>query len=158
MLLSTCPTNSFFSVSLNLYLWETEVGKFNFSNLSSKLLKSVPTHWHLINIINLLNLEIFCSYYPGNFNCTTEHLFWRVRFSGCFREFLGCQEVHFKGITRGNSYLINVQCQFLSLLIQVIFTFFASCFDNFSLRSGSRFLWVIPNSDLHCTVMLTLKK
>ena len=33
-----------------------------------------------------------------------------------------CLEIRLKGITRSNSYLLNVQCQFFSKSIQVSFT------------------------------------
>ena len=99
-------------------------------------------------------LELFCNYRHGNFNCTTEHLFSGISFSGC-SELLWCKEIQFKGIIRSNSYLVNVQCQLLSQLTQVFFFFFffASCFDNFNLPS---FSGLYPK--VICTIMLTLKK
>ena len=67
-----------FPVNLNLYPCETEVGKFSFSNLPSKLLK-VSCHWQqpatLLILLILLKSELFCRYYPGNINCATEHRF-----------------------------------------------------------------------------------
>ena len=44
----------------------------------------------------------------------------RIRFCGCFRELLG--NSFLRESQRSNSYLINVQCKFLSQSIQLNFT------------------------------------
>ena len=58
------------------------------------------------SLLVLLKNELFWSYYPGNFNCATEHLFWRIVFSDCFKELL-----NHKGVN------VNVQCHKCSVSI-----------------------------------------
>ena len=73
-------------------------------------------------------------------------------------QMLGCQEIHFNGITRSKSYLINIHCQLLSQSIPVIFTFFflqvALIILIYLVAPGFSGLYPI----VICTIMLTLRK
>ena len=48
-----------------------------------------------------------------------------------------------------STFSVNFSVNQFKLFSLYFFCFFASYFDNFNLPSCSRFLWVIPNSDLH---------
>ena len=67
------PIVIFFSVNLNLYIQEQEPESSIL--VTCQVITKVSCHWHFNNIINLLTPELFCSYSPGNYDCTTEHLF-----------------------------------------------------------------------------------